>query len=168
MCTIMYCRHCDCIVTSLPIIATNALWSVMTCTSCAKENWWNFSNPSRIPSASFSILCLYCWQRWWARALSCLVLYCIQNLGYPLPASSVAVVLCIAGIVIALSHLYPLLLPMLCGLWWHVLHVQRRTGGTSQTQAEFLVPPFLYCVYIADKGDGPEHCTVWYFIVYKI
>ena len=34
---ITHCRHCDNVATSLPIIATNGLWSVMTCTSQTKQ-----------------------------------------------------------------------------------------------------------------------------------
>ena len=36
------------------------LWSVMTCTWCAKQYWWNFSSPCRFPSAYLSLLLYHC------------------------------------------------------------------------------------------------------------
>ena len=40
---IMHFRHYDSVATSLPIIVANGVWSVMTYTSHAKQQWWNFS-----------------------------------------------------------------------------------------------------------------------------
>ena len=45
--------------------------------------------------------------------------------------TDVCVELYIAGVVIMLLHLCPLQLPLVCGLWWHVLHMQNGSNGTS-------------------------------------
>ena len=88
---IIHCRYCDSIATSLFIMATNNLWSMMTHTSHAKWQWWNFSQPCRILSASLSVLLYHCsmlegscWQMEWTRALHCLILHHIQSLVCPL------------------------------------------------------------------------------------
>ena len=44
---------------------------------------------------------------------------------------------------IVLPHPYPLSLPMVCGLWWHALHMQSSSCGTSPIHAELLVPLFM-------------------------
>ena len=45
-----------------------------------------------------------------------------------IPCTDIYIELFAAGIVIALPHPYQLLLPMVCGVWWHVLHMQSNSG----------------------------------------
>ena len=58
--SIVHCSLCDRVVTSLLIIAINGLWSVITLTSFAKQQWWSFSRPCIMPKASHSMLLHHC------------------------------------------------------------------------------------------------------------
>ena len=59
MCSIVHCNHWDNIAMSLLTIATNGLCSVVTYTSLAKQQWWNFSSSCNMQSVFCSML-LHC------------------------------------------------------------------------------------------------------------